>query len=74
MYNTLTIKSDILNLGSWSFAPIYIRGLVNKGYKAHESFRVFDMEHELNVALVSKVGLLIMIAGLYLMSYIPRLK
>ena len=35
---------------------LYIRGLVNKGYKAHESFRVFDMEHELNVALVSKDG------------------
>ena len=54
LYNTIDIKSDILNLGRWSFAPIYFRDLVNKGYKAHESYRVFDMGHELNVALVSK--------------------
>lgn len=54
MYNTLTIKSDILSIGSWSFAPIYFRDLVRKGYKAHERFRVFDKKQELEVGLFSK--------------------
>lgn len=52
MYNLLTVKSDILTLGSFQMTrPEQIYTFKRKGYDVYESYRVFDETHELDVIL-----------------------
>lgn len=55
MYNTLTVKTDILELGNLHLSkPEHIYYFSKKGYKILESYRIFDEVHELNIMLGQK--------------------
>ncbi|MCG7340266.1 hypothetical protein MHZ36_13325 [Staphylococcus sp. ACRSN] len=55
MYNTLTVKTDILELGNLHLSkPDHIHFFSKMGYKIYESHRIFDEVHELNVMLGRK--------------------
>lgn len=55
MYNTLTVKTDILELGNLHLSkPDHIHFFSKSGYKIYESYRIFDEVHELNVMLGRK--------------------
>ncbi|SUL87728.1 hypothetical protein [Staphylococcus aureus] len=55
MYNSLTVKIDILELGNIHLnKPEHIHHFNKNGYKIYESYRIFDEVHELNVMLGKK--------------------
>lgn len=57
MYNNLTIKCDILKLGSRRLdKPEHIQTFIKDGYNIYESYRIFDNGHKLNVMLGLKHG------------------
>ncbi|HDE8374467.1 hypothetical protein GZ159_09485 [Staphylococcus aureus] len=57
MYNSLTVKCDILELGNLRLSePKHIHTFINKGYYVYESYRIFDNGHKLNVMLGVKHG------------------
>lgn len=64
MYNTLTVKNDILELGNLHlYKPKHINFFSNNGYKIYESYRIFDEVHELNIMLGLKQGKRYIIIG-----------
>ncbi|HGO3551060.1 TPA: hypothetical protein ACK02A_002817 [Staphylococcus aureus] len=57
MYNTLTVKCDLLEIGNRRLIkPKHIQTFRGKGYNIYESYRIFDNGHELNVMLGVKHG------------------
>nr|WP_077477364.1 hypothetical protein [Staphylococcus aureus] len=64
MYNTLTVKMDILELGNIPLnKPEHIHYFNKNGYKIYESYRIFDDVHELNVMLGKKQDKCYIIVG-----------
>lgn len=57
MYDLLTVKKDILELGNLNMNKSYhIQILKKEGYHIVESYRIFDEIHALNVMLGTKKG------------------
>lgn len=57
MYNLLTVKSDIVQIGkNYMSKPNHLPFFFNKGYYIYESYRIFDEVNELNIMLGKRAG------------------